>query len=229
MIYSSSPLPTAAKTQVADTTVGPNASIGITLLESKPDAAPLMSLDGAPVECFGGRWHVAILKTREECAFGEDCQRRGIPYFLPLRKVRCPYETARGKVRYTVRWQALFPSYGFVCCDGDEIYQAQRCRSFRQFLSHTLQPDPHSALSAAIQSQLRTELMWLARGAVDGNAGETIEIPKIGQRVKVLSGAMEGFEGPVREYDDKMQLVVIVNFFNRAVPLHVDPYNVELI
>jgi hypothetical protein len=175
---------------------------------------PLMTLGGAPVESFSGRWAVCIVKSREEKACAEYLAARDVPFFLPLK-------LSRDRYRRPV-WTALFPSYLFFCeTDGESRYAVLDS-------GYCLSRDAvRSVLSCAMQSQLKRDLVAIHQQQVE--RPEMITQYKPGTPIRATSGPWQGREGFIELDTGKPIIIFRSTIFGDSVPFEIAREHVELI
>lgn len=157
-----------------------------------------------------GAWWVAHTKPRQEKAFARDLLQKQTGYFLPMT------ENVRMKNGRKFRsLLPLFPSYVFVCSDGDDRSEFYACGRLVR------------ALPVADQKKLRDELGHL-QSALGGNQ-RVLPWPYLqkGRRCRVQSGPLKGVEGLLDHRKSGARLVLNVDTLGQAVALEIDAGLIE--
>jgi transcription antitermination factor NusG len=139
-----------------------------------------------------------------------------VPFFLPL--VRHERRTPSGKSRSTER--PLFPGYLFL--SGDECDRWNAVRTGRLVGTPPITPSDMPGLLRDL-----SRLM----DAIETGAGiGASQAPRPGDRVRVVSGMLEGHTGTlVRETHGGCSLLLHVDFIARVVEFEVEAWRCELI
>lgn len=175
-------------------------------------ARPSMTLGGAPVDSFLGRWFVANVKWREEKAFADAMVALDVPYFLPLKRCKDRWRN--------VVWLALFPSYVFFCGGDTERFKVIDC-------GLCISKDPvKSVLSCVRQGQLRDDLGRIYQQQLA--KPDMIDTYKPGAPVRVKLGPWEGREGFIELDTGKPFIIFRSEIFGQSsVAFEVDRNDVE--
>jgi transcription antitermination factor NusG len=160
-------------------------------------------------------WYALYTRSRHEKQVAEFLQRQKIETFLPLRRTW----STRTDRKVTIQVPAL-PGYLFVRCT---LYAETRALIKRpsgvlRLVEHTGRP---AVIPEAQIESLRSAL------ATSFNA-EGHPFLKIGDRVRVVRGAMVGAEGYlIRVAENRHRLVIAVDYVNQALSVEIDAACVE--
>jgi transcriptional antiterminator RfaH len=174
------------------------------LLDGPTDAEPL---DGPASERV---WWVIYTKSRQEKSLARDLLGYRIPFYLP----QVPREhLIRGRrVRAHV---PVYPGYLFLFGTPDERVGALTTNRVSRILS------------VPTQEQLLRDLRQLSKLIVTG-APLTIEQRlSPGRRVRILNGAMAGFEGTIVQRRGSDRLLIAINFLQQGVSVEINDFMVE--
>jgi transcription antitermination factor NusG len=159
-----------------------------------------------------GIWHVLHTKSRQEKALSEELARLGVLHFLPVITQKKFY----GKRRFVVS-EPLFPGYVFLRGSKDEAYAADRTRRVANIIAV---PD---------QVQLQWELKNLAQALAQGVVLNPYSALKVGVRVRVTAGPLEGLEGLIEDRRAPDRLILQVKILGQAVSVDIDAALLEVI
>ena len=166
----------------------------------------------APPTLAAGNWYALYTCPRHEKLVAEQIKRRSVTCFLPVyRSVR------RWKDRRKELELALFPGYVFVHMALEKKLKVLEIPGAVRLVSFNGQPAP---LPASEIEMLRNRL---------SGAGGVEPHPylRVGRRVRVRSGAMEGLEGIVVRRKDRCRVVFSINLLQRSVAVEVDEADLE--
>ena len=160
------------------------------------------------------RWYAVHTRSRHEKLVAERLQERGMTAFLPLVK-----ETHRWSDRKKTVELPLFSCYTFVrmapipedrlkVCQTNGVLQIVGPRG-----EATAIPDEQIE---AVRILLNEHLPWSEHPFL-----------KIGQRVRIRGGAMDGVEGILLSRDGDRTLVVSVDVIQRSLAVRIEGYDVE--
>src|SRR2546422_665215 len=158
-------------------------------------------------------WFALYTRPRHEKHVFEELMNRGIEAFLPTYKVR-----RRWSDRYKVIDEPLFKNYLFVHVEYDRRYH------------DTLRP--YGAVGFVVfdgkPAQIPEEEIDAIRRLI------TCELPcqphpylKVGRRVRVRSGPLQGCEGILVRKKSLARLVLTVNLLQQSVSAEIDADSVE--
>ncbi|MGA7906267.1 MAG: UpxY family transcription antiterminator [Candidatus Sulfotelmatobacter sp.] len=166
-----------------------------------------------PTEAGGPKWYALCTAPRHEKSVARQIERHGIECFLPrYRSVR------RWKDRRKELELALFPSYVFV-----RITLRNRL--------HVLQL-PGAVRLVAFNGQPASlpedEIEGLRNRLSGGCRIEPHPYLRVGRRVRVRSGPMQGLEGIIQRTKEGCRIIFSIDLIMRSVAVEVDEADVEL-
>lgn len=176
--------------------------------------------DGACERETGGResagpevnWYAVYTRSRHEKVVAEALQQRTVEHFLPLYETVRQWKNGRFKVQLP-----LFPGYLFV-----HIALADRLRVLQ--VAGVVRLVGFNGTPAALPS---AELQIIRHALEKGIEAEPHRYLKVGQRVRVNSGPMQGLEGILLRRRGRPRVVVSVDLIMRSVALDIDAAEVE--
>lgn len=171
---------------------------------------PVIYPDGHSLAELQCTWWVAHTKPRQEKAFAWDLIAGQTGYFLPMTE-KVTIINGR-KFRSLL---PLFPSYVFVCSDGDdrsEFYRKSRLVR---------------ALKVVDQKKLRDELGHLQTALGGRQRLSPWPYLQKGRRCRVRSGPLKGVEGLFDHKKSGARLVLNVDTLGQAVALEIDAGLIE--
>lgn len=172
-------------------------------------------LDPTDIGCATGDqpvWWAAYTQHQHEKTVAEMLSGKGFEVFLPLHE-----STRRWKDRQKVLSLPLFPCYVFV----------------RAILSRRLQvvttPGIHMVLSRGEQIEVvpEPEIDAIRRAVQSSYRVEPHPFLKIGERVRVTRGSLEGVEGILVRKKNLFRLVLSVDMLAQSVGVEVSASDVE--
>jgi transcription antitermination factor NusG len=178
-----------------------------------PQQAPM---NDAPATLTGGgaglNWYALYTCPRHEKCVAQQIEQRSITCFLPLyRSVR------RWKDRRKQLELALFPGYVFVRLALKDRFRVLQLPSAVRLVSFNGEP---AVLPEAEIEHLRQRL---ARGG----GLEPHPYLRVGRRVRVCGGPMQGLEGIIVRRKDHCRVVFSLDLIMRSVAVEVDEGDVE--
>ncbi len=160
------------------------------------------------------RWYAVQTRPRHEKRVAAELACKGVTNFLPLTK-----ETHRWSDRRKVVEVPLFPCYAFVNLipDASSRLAVLRVAGVLHFVgAHNFGlPIPDSQIEN-IRSLLQYQIPMTSHPFL-----------KIGQRVRICSGALDGMEGILVGQNGNRRLVISVESIERSVAISVQGYDVE--
>lgn len=164
----------------------------------------------APVEL--SRWYAVYSLSNHEKRVELRLEAKGIEVFLPLSKV-----VKRWKNRTTATIQVpLFPGYVFV-----RIFAHQRVKVL----------DTAGVLSLVGVAGRATPLpdaeIEALRSSFQMREFEPYPYLKVGQRARIRSGPLAGFEGIVVRKDNRLRIVLSIDLIMRSVAVQVEADELE--
>jgi transcription antitermination factor NusG len=170
------------------------------------------NLSGALEAARQMRWYAAHVCSRHEKQVLSQLQERRVTSFLPVyRSVR------RWKDRRKELELVLFPGYVFVQIDLKDRLRVLQLPSVVRFVSFNGQPAPLGD----------NEIEVLSKGLASGIRAEPHPYLKVGNRVRVVSGPLEGAEGILVRRKDKFRVVLSIDIIMRSVAVEVDEADIQ--
>ncbi len=182
------------------------------LQEASTNGAPASLAEGSvDLNCYDLNWYALYTCPRHEKCVAQQIEQRSISCFLPLyRSVR------RWKDRRKELELALFPGYVFVRLALKDRLRVLQLPSAVRLVSFNGRP---AVLPEAEIDQLRERL---ARGGVEPHP-----YLRVGRRVRVRGGPMQGLEGIIVRRKDRCRVVFSLDLIMRSVAVEVDESDVE--
>ncbi len=160
------------------------------------------------------RWYAVQTRPRHEKKVAAELAYKGVTHFLPLTK-----ETHRWSDRRKVVEVPLFPCYAFVNLipDANSRLAVLRVAGVLNFVgAHNFGlPIPDNQIEG-IRSLLQHQVPMTSYPFL-----------KIGQRVRICSGALDGMEGILVGQNGNRRLVISVDSIERSVAISIQGYDVE--
>lgn len=174
--------------------------------------APLSVAQGHPGEQAPPYWYALYTAPRHEKSLVRDIERRGISCFVPLyRSVR------RWKDRRRELDLVLFPGYVFVQIEPQNRLRILQIPGAVRLVSFNGQP-----------TALPEEEIERLRNRLSGCHGvEPHPYLRVGRRVRVRSGPLQGLEGIIRRKKDRCRIIFSIDLIMRSVAVEVDEADVE--
>lgn len=169
-------------------------------------------MDHTPV--LDMNWYAVRTRSRHEKSVTRQLQERGIATFLPLVTQLRRWSDRRKLVQFP-----LFPGYAFVRMAYEPptrlaVLQTEGVVHFVGTQGHGV-PIPDEQIES-IQTLLRNDVPI-----------ENHPYLKIGQRVRLRGGSLEGMEGILVARKGHQMLVISVELIQRSLAIQVDGYDVE--
>ena len=160
-------------------------------------------------------WYAVQTRARHEKAIAERLQQQGLTTFLPLVTEVRRWSDRKKKVELP-----LFSCYVFVklvASNADERMRVYRTNGvFRIVGNHgEAIPIPDEQIDA-LRTVVTQQLPWTEHPFL-----------KIGQRVRIRGGSMDGVEGVLLSADEKRTLIISVDAIQRSLAVRVEGYDVE--
>ncbi|RPI90875.1 MAG: antitermination protein NusG [Planctomycetaceae bacterium] len=182
------------------------------ILAREPDVFPADLLESPPAARDPERnWLVAYTISRREKELARRLLACGLPFFLPQREQQFRSPSGRRQKAFL----PMFPGYVFVLAEPGERELILKTNCISQLLNVT---DPDE-----LEFDLR-QIFQLTR------AGTTLTLePKLepGTRVRIVSGAFQGFEGTVLKRQAGDRLLVMVRYVQQGVSFSLEGFQVE--
>jgi len=171
-------------------------------------AEPILPMGSRPrIEFFEPHWYAAYTRANHEKGVTQQLERRSVECFLPL------YESMRRWKDRRVRLQLpLFPGYVFVrlaLCDRLQVLEIPGVVRLVGFDGH---PTPLPV------EDIETIRACLATGQLIAPH----RYVRRGQRVRVLSGPLEGLTGTVLRQKNRTRFVISLELLMRSVAVELD-------
>ncbi len=170
---------------------------------------PVASVEAEP-EC----WYGLQTRPRHEKMVAHRLEERGVECFLPLVN-----EVRRWSDRKKILQLPLFSCYVFAKFKPNRVERLRVLRVDGVFglvgSSGEGTPIPDSQIDA-VRSLVETELPWSSHPFL-----------KIGQRVRIRSGALDGMEGILLSRNGDQTLVISIDAIQRSLAVRVEGYEVE--
>lgn len=167
-----------------------------------------------PVQAATECWYGLQTRPRHEKLVAQRLEERGVTAFLPLVTEVHRWSDRKKKVQLP-----LFSCYVFAKFLPN---RAERLRALRVDGVFGLvgaggegTPIPDSQIEA-VRNLVETELPWSAHPFL-----------KIGQRVRIRSGALDGMEGILLSRNGDQTLVISIDAIQRSLAVRVEGYEVE--
>jgi len=176
------------------------------------DNPPITWPESKLIRDFEGQWRVAHTKSRNEKALAHDLAVKEVSYFLPMIwKVR----RIRGR---TIRsLLPLFGGYLFFC--GEERQRIEVLRTNRVA----------NLIEVRDQQRLIEELSQIERALVAGADLTPHDYIKVGERVRVIGGALAGLMGIVVKTKNAMRLVLQIDILGQAASVEIGADMIEAV
>lgn len=159
------------------------------------------------------RWWAMYTRSRCEKQLMRNLHKRGIAFYGPTYPRR--YRSPSGRQRTC--YELLFANYVFVYADDYEAFQAMTDRSVSRRIDV---PDGE---------RLGNDLRMIYRLIHSGCPLTRESRLQSGDRVRVRSGALAGFEGTVIRRQQESRLLISVSFTNQGASFQVDECQLEVL
>ena len=168
-----------------------------------------------PVEpCETANWYAVQTRARNEKAVEERLQEQGIATFLPL-----VTEVHRWSDRRKTVQLPLFSCYLFAKVNANNEHRQQVCRTLGVFGIVGAQgagiPVPEEQIES-VRTLLAHRLSWSNHPFL-----------KIGQRVRIRGGSLDGLEGVFLSRNGDRTLIISVDAIQRSLAVRIEGYDVE--
>lgn len=176
-----------------------------------PLAIPLRGMDVTPKAL---QWYAVHTRARHEKVVAQRLQEGGVATFLPV-----VTEEHRWSDRKKLVEVPLFSCYVFVqlAPTSEERARVLNIDSVLQFVGIGGQgtPIPSSQIDA-VRTLMDERILWSCHPYL-----------KVGQRVRIRSGALNGLEGILVERSKDRTLVLSVDAIQRSLAVRIEGYQVE--
>jgi transcription antitermination factor NusG len=168
--------------------------------------------EGKTLREFTGQWWVAHTKSRNEKALAGDLADKGINYFLPM-----SWKVKKTRGRTIKSLLPIFGGYLFFC--GDERQRVETLKTKRVA----------NLIDVRDQQRLVEELSQLERAIAGGANLSPHDYIKVGQRCKVIGGALAGLSGIVVKTRNETRLVLQIDMLGQAASVEIGTDMIEAI
>lgn len=161
------------------------------------------------------KWYAVRTRARNEKAISERLQQQGLTTFLPLVSEVRRWSDREKKVELP-----LFSCYVFVrleVSNNEERMRVYRTNGVFEIVSMRGQaiPIPEEQIDS-LRTVLTQEVAWSAHSFL-----------KVGQRVRIRGGALDGVEGVLLSNTGDRALVISVDAIQRSLAVRVEGYDLE--
>lgn len=160
----------------------------------------------------GNAWYAIWTASRHEKVANEELSKKGLETFLPLVKVLSQWKDRRKIIE-----KPLFPGYFFVHTSMENRLTILKTRGVAQIVGIHNTP-------VSIPDQQIENIRILMTSNLKSDPHPFL---KIGQRVRVKTGALQGCEGILIRKKNITTLVLSIELLQQAVSVEVDALNVE--
>jgi transcription antitermination factor NusG len=165
-----------------------------------------------PIEFLEPHWYAAYTCARHEKRVGEQLERKGVEFFLPLYTTR-----RRWKDRSVDLALPLFPGYVFVRIPLRERLRVLEIPSVVRLVGSEGQPTPLPD----------REVDTLRDGLALRLKAEPHPYLRVGRKVRICNGPLQGSEGILVRHKDQFRVVLSIELIMRSVAVEVDAADVE--
>ena len=173
---------------------------------------PVIWPQETPLDDFAGLWWVAHTKSRNEKALAWQLLKKEISYFLPM-----SWKVSHSRGRTIRSLLPLFTGYLFFC--GDENQRVEVLRTNR--VANLIEVNDPAGLVGDLGP-----IEKLIRQGAELKPHKYI---KMGQRCRVIAGALAGAEGVVSQTSRRTRLVLQVDMLGQATSVEVETDMIEII
>ncbi len=157
-------------------------------------------------------WYATYTRSRHEKSVAEQLQQRGVECFLPLYESKRKWKNGTFKVQFP-----LFPGYLFVHIPLQHRLRVLQVPGVVRLVGF------HGLPAPLPQADIEMIRCVLRKGIV----AEPHPYLKLGTRVRIVSGPMEGLEGVLLRKKGRLRVVVSVDLIMRSVAIDVDVAQVD--
>lgn len=157
-------------------------------------------------------WYAVYTRSRHEKTVAEQLVQKSVEHFLPLYETIRKWKNGRFKVQLP-----LFPGYLFVYIPLQERLQVLQVPGVVQLVGSSGMP------LALPQAEIET----IRDAMTKGIQAHPHPYLKVGSRVRINSGPLEGLRGILLRKKGKLRLVVSVDLIMRSISIDVDASEVE--
>jgi transcription antitermination factor NusG len=171
--------------------------------------------DASPGKPFVAKWFAVYTSPRHEKRVSEYLRLREIEHYLPLYQVRRKWRNGATETLDL----PLFPGYLFVRIDRGERVRVLESPGVLAFVGGT---------GGKPASLPETEIDALRSGLPLRHA-EPHPLLTVGQRARILSGALAGMEGVVLRRKNSLRVVLTMDMIMQSVSVEVDGSELEIV
>ncbi|HSB76578.1 MAG TPA: UpxY family transcription antiterminator [Terriglobales bacterium] len=158
------------------------------------------------------QWFAAYTRSRHEKVVAEALQKRTVEHFLPLYETVRTWKNGRFKVQLP-----LFPGYLFVHIALRDRLNVLQVPGVVRLVGFNGAPAPLP----------QAEVEIIRNALLKGIEAEPHPYLRVGQRVRITSGPMEGLQGILLRRRGRPRVVVSVDLIMRSVALDIDAAQLE--
>lgn len=159
-------------------------------------------------------WYAAYTRSRHEKAIAGKLEFLQIEYFLPLY-----IHVSRWKDRKVRLQLPLFPGYVFVHMPVAQRVQVLQIPGVLSLVSRNGKP----------QEMPDQDIERLQASMLEGRELEPHDYLEVGQRVRLVRGPFEGYEGILEQKKNKTQIVISIRQIMRSFALTVASDDLEIL
>lgn len=157
-------------------------------------------------------WYAVYTRSRHEKTVAEHLVQKSVEHFLPLYQTVRKWKNGRFEVRLP-----LFPGYLFVYIPLQERLKVLQVPGVVQLVGSSGVPLPLP----------QAEIETIRDAMTKGLQAHPHPYLKVGSRVRISSGPLEGLHGILLRKKGKLRLVVSVDLIMRSISIDVDESEVE--
>ena len=174
-----------------------------------PQINPGLVLSAPPA-----KWYAVQTRSRHERVVAQQLQNRGVAHYLPVIMEEHRWTDRRKKIEVP-----LFGGYVFVQVvpNNQERVRVLRIDGVVRFVGHSPEGSP-------IPEDQIESIKMLVEGKVPLLAYPFL---KVGQRIRVRGGALDGVEGIFQSRNGEDTLIVSVDAIQRSLSVSIKGYNIE--
>jgi len=192
------------------------ASLANSRVETMPKPSPFSPRPGdrdlaADLQTPQG-WYAVSVFPRHEKVVCQYLRERGLRSFLPVYRSTRRWADRRKEIELV-----LFPGYVFVSLGLHDRLMVLQSASVVRFVSFQGRPAPVAD----------AEIRALQAGLEAGLRAEPHPFLRVGRRVRVVRGPLQGSEGILKRRKDRYRLVLSIELIMRSVMLEVDESDVQ--
>jgi len=174
---------------------------------------PILPARHAPPDAGAASWYAVQTRARHEKRIGAELQQKGITAFVPTIR-----EAHRWSDRTKLVESPIFSCYVFVrMAESTSRLDVLKTSGVFHFVGVSGQPAsiPDSQIES-LQTVIDRRLPLTSCGFL-----------KVGQRVRIRGGALDGVEGTLTGIKGDQRLVISVDLIQQSVAVTIDGYGVE--